>query len=136
MDMLQTNHSFLVILYNSQTFPMLDMTEKNIRMIPATRANKNRVVKWLEKQKPQTLTMPLTSMKISLSMQPSSIFFLSDGEFHDGTIRMLHKQNVRSSSTGRKKIPINTITLGSTGIGAPMMKFIADESGGQFQWAR
>ena len=136
MDMLETHHRFLVILYNSETYPMLGMTEQNIRLLPATRKNKKRVEKWLEYQQPDALTMPMFAMKTSLSLMPSSIYFLSDGEFHDFTIPMLDKLNVDDSSTGKTKIPINTITLGSTGIGAPMMKYIADESGGRFRWVR
>lgn len=136
MDMLETNHRFLVILYNMDTYPMLDMTQQNIRMIPATRTNKKRVENWLENQQPNSLTRPMTAMKMALALKPSSIYFLSDGEFHDGTIAMLDHFNVDDSSTGMTKIPINTITLGSTGVGAPMMKYIADESGGRFRWVK
>lgn len=136
MDMLQTNHRFLVILYNSETYPMLDMTAHSIRMIPATRTNKNRVANWLKDQQPAALTLPMFAMRTSLALKPSTIYFLSDGEFHDGTIAMLEKFNVDDSSTGATKIPINTITLGSTGMGAPMMKYIADLSGGRFRWVQ
>ena len=136
MDMLETGHRFLVILYNSETYPMLGMTEENIRLIPATRTNKKRVENWLNEQQPDSLTMPMVAMKRSLFLKPSSIYFLSDGEFHDYTIPMLHKYNVDDSSTGATKIPINTITLGSTGIGAPMMKYIAHISGGRFRWVQ
>jgi hypothetical protein len=136
MEMLKTSHRFLVILYNSETYPMLGMTEQNIRLIPATRTNKKRVKNWLDEQQPDALTMPMLAMKTSLSLRPSSIYFLSDGEFHDPTIPMLHRVNVDDSSTGSKKIPINTITLGSTGIGAPMMKHIANTSGGSFRWVQ
>ncbi len=136
MDMLETGHLFLVILYNTETTPMLGMTPQNIRMIPATRANKNLVLAWLKEQTPQSQTMPMVAMKTSLLLKPSSIFFLSDGEFHDQTIPMLDELNVANSSTGAQKIPINTITLGSTGFGAPLMKYIADESGGRFRWVQ
>lgn len=136
MDMLATSHRFLVILYNSETYPMLDMTLQNIRLIPATRKNKKRVEDWLKEQQPDALTMPMVAMKTSLFLKPSSIYFLSDGEFYDRTIPMLNHFNVDDSSTGATKIPINTITLGSTGIGAPMMKHIANESGGQFRWVK
>lgn len=136
MDMLESNHRFLVILYNSQTYPMLGMTDENIRLIPATRTNKQRVEKWLNYQQPDALTMPMMAMKTSLLLKPSSIYFLSDGEFYDRTIPMLNHFNVDDSSTGKTKIPINTITLGSTGIGAPLMEHIANESGGRFHWVK
>lgn len=136
MRMLETNHKFLVILYNTETIPMLGMTQNNIRMISATRTNKERVVDWLERQTPTSQTMPMVAMQTSLQLKPSSIYFLSDGEFHDRTIPMLHQFNIDDQSAGRNKIPVNTITLGSTGLGAPMMKHIADESGGSFLWVR
>ena len=136
MDMLKSSHQFLVILYNSATYPMLDMTDENIRMLPATNANKKRVRNWLNTQQPQALTLPMMAMKMSLDLKPSTIFFLSDGEFFDRTIPMLDEFNIDNRSTGATKIPINTITLGSTGLGAPMMRYIADESRGRFHWVQ
>ena len=136
MDMLKSSHQFLVILYNSATYPMLDMTEENIRMLPATNTNKKRVRDWLKTQQPEALTLPMVAMKMSLDLKPSTIFFLSDGEFFDSTIPMLDQFNIDDRSTGAAKIPINTITLGSTGLGAPMMRYIADESRGQFRWVQ
>jgi len=136
LDMLETDQRFMVVLYNDETYPMLGMTERNIRMIPATTTNRERVEKWLKGQMPQYQTKPMNAMRIGLLLKPSSIFFLSDGEFHDGTIPMLDRLNVHDSSTGTNKIPINTITLGSTGIGAPLMKYIADQSGGAFLWVQ
>lgn len=136
MEMLKTNHKFLVILYNTETKPMLGMTDRNIRLISATTGNKRRVVDWLKRQTPSSQTMPMVAMRTSLTLDPSSIYFLSDGEFHDRTIPMLHNLNVDDSSAGRRKIPVNTITLGSTGLGAPMMKHIAEESGGRFLWVQ
>ena len=134
LKMLKTNQQFLVILYNTEIFPMLEMTQKNIRLLPATRANKKRVLSWLDEQGPQSQTTPKAAMAISLMLQPSSIYFLSDGEFHDQTTAMLQNFNVDDASAGLRKIPINTITLGSTGLGAPTMLHIANTSGGKFSW--
>ena len=136
LNMLKTNQRFLVILYNTEVYPMLGMTNKNIRLLPATRKNKNRVLSWLSEQQPQSQTTPKAAMAASLMLQPSSIYFLSDGEFHDHTTVMLETLNVDNESAGYKKIPINTITLGSTGLGAPTMLQIANTSGGQFRWVR
>ena len=136
LKMLTTKQQFLVILYNTEIYPMLGMKEDQIRMIPATRTNKNRVLSWLGKQNPQSQTSPKAAMAISLKLQPSSIYFLSDGEFHDHTTFLLENFNVDNESAGFKKIPINTITLGSTGLGAPTMLEIANTSGGKFFWAR
>ena len=75
-------------------------------------------------------------MQGSLEVQPTSVFFLSDGELADDTIGLLRRLNVSNSGTGARKVPINTITLGSTGLGTGMMKLIADENDGQFVWAQ
>ena len=136
LKMLKTNQQFLVILYNTEVYPMLDMTEDNIRMLPATTTNRKRVLTWLSKQVPLSQTTPKAAMATSLKLQPSSIYFLSDGEFQDRTTQMLEEFNVDNESAGFKKIPINTITLGSTGFGAPTMLQIANTSGGKFVWAR
>jgi len=55
---------------------------------------------------------------------------------NDDTIGMLREMNVSNSATGARKVPIHTVTLGSTGIGAGMMKVIAKENDGQFAWAQ
>jgi len=136
MDMLKTNHRFLVILYNSRTYPMLGMAEEKIRLISATRTNKKRVEKWLKNQQPGNGTKPMTAMKTSLDLKPSTIYLLSDGQIHDRTINMIEQFNVDESSTGMTKIPINTISLGSSGFGAAMMKQIAERSGGRFRWVK
>jgi hypothetical protein len=75
-------------------------------------------------------------MRAAITLNPSSIYFLSDGEFQDNTVQMLDMINVEDTSAGRKQIPINTITLGSTGIGAPAMRYIAEKSGGGFHWVQ
>ena len=116
LNMLETRQRFLVILYNTEIYPMLGMTNDNIRLLPATRTNKKRVMTWLSMQRPQSQTTPQAAMATSLKLQPSSIYFLSDGEFYDRTTAMLENFNVDNESAGFKKIPINTITLGSTGL--------------------
>jgi hypothetical protein len=136
MEMLKTKHKFLVILYNTETIPMLGMNETNIRMISATLTNKRRVIEWLKRQVPTSQTTPSVAMRAAITLNPSSIYFLSDGEFQDNTVQMLDMINVEDTSAGRKQIPINTITLGSTGIGAPAMRYIAEKSGGGFHWVQ
>ena len=115
---------------------MLDTLLKETKPIKATEGNVERVMKWVKFQSPVGSTYPARAMQGSLEVQPTSIFFLSDGELADDTLGMLRRLNVSNSATGAKKIPIHTVTLGSTGIGAGIMRLIAKENNGQFVWAQ
>jgi len=136
LRLMDDNQEFLVVLYNDRIYPMLDTLLKETKPIRATEKNVERVMKWVRYQSPIGSTFPARAIRGSLEVQPTSVFFLSDGELADDTLGMLRKLNVANSGTGAKKIPVNTITLGSTGIGAGIMKLIADENDGQFVWAR
>ena len=136
ISMLQKDNDFLVILYNTETYPMLGMNAATMQMVPATDTNKALVMEWLSKQSPSSQTRPKTAMQVSLALRPSTIFLLSDGDFNDDTVAMLEQTNVEDKSTGLTQIPINTISLGNSGSGAPTMRGIAEDNGGRFYWAR
>lgn len=136
LRLMERNQQFLVVLYNDGVFPMLDTPLFETRPIVATEKNIERVMRWVKAQRPVGSTYPSRALQGSLEVKPSSIFFLSDGELNDDTIGMLRRMNVSNSATGARKVPIHTVTLGSTGIGAGMMKVIAEENDGQFAWAQ
>ena len=136
LRLLEPKQEFLVVLYNSEIFPMLDMPLRETKPIKATERNVERVLQWISYQRPAGFTLPARAMQGSLEVRPSSIFFLSDGELDDNTVEMLQHLNVSNSATGQRKVPIHTITLGSTGTGAGTMKQIADENDGLFTWAK
>ena len=136
LRMMDKKQEFLVVLYNDRIYPMLDTKLMNTKPIKATEHNIERVLKWLKFQQPMGSTLPARAMRGSLEVQPSSIFFLSDGELADDTIGLLRRLNIDDSRSGAKKIPIHTITLGSTGIGAGMMRQIANENDGDFVWVK
>ena len=115
---------------------MLDTPLMQTKPIRATEQNVERVLKWVKFQRPVGSTFPARAIRGSLEVQPSSVFFLSDGELADDTLGMLRKLNISNSATGARKVPVHTVTLGSTGVGAGMMKLIADENNGQFTWAK
>ena len=53
----------------------------------------------------------------------------------DKSIEMLAKQNVvRDGDLG--KIPIHAVSLGPNADGAELMKIIADNNNGEFNWVR
>ena len=136
LRLMDDDQEFLVVLYNDRIYPMLDTLLKETKPIRATEKNVERVMRWVKFQRPVGSTYPARAMQGSLEVQPTSVFFLSDGELADDTIGMLRRLNVSNSGTGARKVPINTITLGSTGLGTGMMKLIADENDGQFVWAQ
>ena len=136
LRLMDDDQEFLVVLYNDRIYPMLDTPLMQTKPIRATEQNVERVLKWVKFQRPVGSTFPARAIRGSLEVQPSSVFFLSDGELADDTLGMLRKLNISNSATGARKVPVHTVTLGSTGVGAGMMKLIADENNGQFTWAK
>ena len=136
LRLMDDSQEFLVVLYNDRIYPMLDTPLMLTKAMKATDENVERVMRWVSSQSPVGSTFPSRALQGSLEIQPSSVFFLSDGELADDTLGMLRELNVSNSSTGAKKIPVHTITLGSTGVGAGVMKLIAEENDGQFVWAK
>ena len=115
---------------------MLDTPLMQTKPMKATQRNVERVLKWVNYQRPVGSTFPARALQGSLEVQPTSVFFLSDGELADDTLGMLRRLNISNSATGARKVPVHTITLGSTGVGAGMMRLIAEENDGQFTWAK
>ncbi len=136
LRLMEANQEFLVVLYNDGIYPMLDTPLKKTKPIRATDRNVKLVMEWIDFQTPAGFTLPARAIRGSLEIKPSSIFFLSDGELDDDTVEMLRELNVSNSATGARKVPVHTITLGSTGAGAGTMKQIAQENDGRFTWAK
>ncbi len=136
LQMMEKHQQFLVVLYNDAIYPMLDTPLSKTKPLKATPGNIKRVLNWLELQRPGGSTLPARAIQGALELQPSSIFLLSDGELADNTIGLLRKLNVANSGAGIERVPVHTITLGSTGIGAGMMQQIANENEGQFVWVK
>ena len=133
---LDEDQEFLVAIYNDRIFPMLDRRLNETKLIKASVNNRASVIRWMRAQVPFGFTLPAPAMYGALKVKPDAIFLLSDGELGDDTVGMLRKFNLGSKSAGNPKIPINTITLGSTGAGLPTMKRIAQENEGQFIWVK
>ena len=136
LRMMEADQEFLVVLYNDRIYPMLDTPLKETKPLKATEKNVERVLDWLAYQRPVGSTLPARAILGALEVQPTSIFFLSDGELADDTRELLWGWNRHNSGEGLRKVPIHTITLGSTGVGAGMMQRIAKENDGQFHWAK
>jgi hypothetical protein len=134
---LEEDKEFLVLLYNSQTFIMMDVPEGEMALIPATLANKDRLYDWLDQQRPNGGTFPAHAMQVGLAFDPSAIFLLSDGEIRDHTDEILKRKNRphRRSNGEKEKTPIHTVLLGN-GFGREQMKSIAKFNNGKFRWAQ
>ena len=133
---LNEDQEFLVAIYNDRIFPMLGTSLTEAKLIKATVENRAKVIQWMRTQVPSGFTLPARAMYGALQVQPDAIFLLSDGELGDDTVGMLQNTNLGSKSAGAPKIPINTITLGSTGAGLPTMQTIAEENEGEFIWVK
>lgn len=137
IDRLQPDQQFLVLLYNSRTYIMMDVSAAEMSLLPATDENKIAVTEWLWNQFPNGGTYPKQAMGMSLGFQPDAIFLLSDGEIRDGTPKMLKEQNASRNRLGelKRQVPVHTVALGSR-VGLTPMQVMARQSGGQFRWVR
>ena len=133
---LNEDQEFLVALYSDRIYPMLGTNLKEAKLIKATVENRAKVIEWMRIQVPSGFTLPARAMYGALQLQPDAIFLLSDGELNDDTVGLLRDTNLNDSSAGTRKIPVNTVTLGSTGLGLSTMKMIANENRGKFVWVK
>ena len=111
---------FEVIFYNDESIPM----PGGPRPRTADTQTKNQLIAWLRVIEPDGGTDPRLAIKQAISLKPDAVFLLSDGEFPEGTVEDVAKQNVR-------KIPIHCIDLAG-GLAGDHLKRIAADSGGQY----
>lgn len=121
LQRLQSTQEFFVFFYNHQTYP-LPMQ----KWVPATQRNLNKAIGWIRDVSPYGATVPGPSLKFALNMNPDVIFLLSDGKFDSGIIPW-----VRSGNT--QHVAIHTIGFADA-IGEPVLKALAEQSGGQYRF--
>lgn len=126
IEHLTENQRYYVIFYNDGWYPMagdkpIDSTAKNI----------DRTRRWVNRLWPGGGTFPLEALLFALKLQPDAVYFLSDGRFDPAVIEALRVQN--PSSTGQ--IPIHTVAFVNQET-IPIMKQIADQSGGKFRFVQ
>ncbi|MFT5302513.1 MAG: hypothetical protein ACI87E_001866 [Mariniblastus sp.] len=140
VDKLEDGQEFLVLLYNSQTQVMLNANLRSAVLLPASNGNKRQFRYWLDRQVTNGGTYPAKAMYVALELKPDAIFLLSDGELQDATVSLLKEWNAESPDGDnyepRSVIPINTISLGGQGQGQRVMRAIASQNNGVFEWAR
>jgi hypothetical protein len=118
---LQPPQKFLVVFYNDEPIPMPGGLPR-----AAGLSSREQLLAWLRLIEPDGATDPRGAMGMALSLRPDAVYLLSDGEFPDGTVEALARQNSR-------RIPIHCIDL-SSGNSGDQLRRIARDSGGKFVW--
>ncbi|MEZ6094084.1 MAG: hypothetical protein R3C03_07560 [Pirellulaceae bacterium] len=134
LEKLGPERTFLVLLYNSETWAMFNTRPEDTVLVKATPENVVKLKRWMEQQMPGFSTYPKFALASALSVTPDSIFLLSDGEFYDDTVEYLRQANApRDRGDGKMvRVPIHTISLDFTA-GLLTLKMIADENDGAFR---
>lgn len=125
---LKPEQQFYVFFFNDQTYPMFYPRAAK-GLIPATKSNKDRALKWIRTREPGGMTNPMLSVQNALSMKPDVIFLLTDGEVErPADLReMILKHNLGST--------IHTIAFENED-GAVTLESIATENKGKFRFVR
>jgi hypothetical protein len=87
LDQLQPDQSFYVVLFSDGMLRMFDDADEPPRMLPATPENRQRLRKWLGSINADGGTQPKDAIRFAISLRPSAVFLLSDGEFNGMTSR-------------------------------------------------
>jgi hypothetical protein len=124
LNKLKPEQRFFVVFYTDQTYPLF-YPDNTIELIPAEQRNLGRVVNWVTQARVQGGTEPQMAMEMTLKLQPSVVFFLSDGDIPFQTQGIVRFYNRRSI--------VHTITFGSD-VGAKIMQQIAAKNGGEYRF--
>jgi hypothetical protein len=100
-----------------------------LQLLRATPDNLAKVVKWIKKLKPDNDTAPEDALDRALKLQPQVIYFVTDGE-----IPPTPRDSVKKFNRPHKTV-IHTIAIGSQE-GAEMLRGIARDNGGKYQFVR
>lgn len=134
---LKENQRFYVIFFDVTTHLMFQgqvkgfRKTKKLRMLNANEANLEKAKRWFARIKLGQQTQPRVSFDYGLSLNPDAIFFLTDGEFDDGTYEFLMEVAARSDRSPK----IHTIAFGNP-LAAPVLEEIARRFKGRHQFVR
>ncbi|MCP4855938.1 MAG: hypothetical protein GY903_15760 [Fuerstiella sp.] len=123
VDSLKEHHRFFVVFFNKHTYAMMwPKIEK--RLIVADRRNKNRVLGWAFTVQPREETEPQRALRMALDLKPDIVFFLTDGDIPEETLRIVKKYRSRGTC-------VHTICVGEDAA-VPVMQKIAEVGQGAF----
>lgn len=114
---------FMIYFFDTNAEPM-PVPE----MLPATPANIDYAVKWVDARAIGGGTDPNTALRFAFGLRPDTIWLLSDGEFPDPRA-MLRQFNPQ------RAVRINAIAFQDPS-GAAQLKSIADENGGVYHFVK
>ncbi|WP_158222809.1 vWA domain-containing protein [Rhodopirellula sp. MGV] len=124
---LHPSQSFFVVFFSSSPVLMFDRPVHDAELVAATSGTKQQFQEWLQRLGPSGNTIPDSSLRLAIDLDPSAIFFLSDGEFQNATSAMNIVQN-----SGRR-IPIHTIAFEDRRSCRNMLQ-VAEATGGSYRF--
>ena len=123
VNSLEETHRFFVVFFNKHTYAMMwPKIEK--RLVTADRRNKDRVLSWAFTVQPQKETEPQRALRMALDLKPDIVFFLTDGDIPEETLRLVKKYRRNGTS-------VHTICVGEDAA-IPVMQKIAEVGKGAF----
>lgn len=135
---LQENQKFYVIFFDHQTHLMFQgrvdkfRKSRQLKMLNATKKNLARVNNWFRRVDLGSHTRPRISFDYGLALEPDAIFFLTDGEFNDGTYE--HLMTIASQSQS-KRPTIHTVAFGNP-FSSRALEEIASRFNGKYRFVR
>jgi hypothetical protein len=139
LSQLQPDQSFYVVLFSSEMRRMFD-EDGPAQMLPATAENQKRLRRWINSVQPNGSTQPAGAIRLAISLQPSAIFLLSDGEFDGftpgGRGTMFDADPLVRNLIGTKRqgqVPIHSFAFEADASKANM-KALAELTGGQYRY--
>jgi len=134
IDQLDQKQQFYVILFADRTWQMLGQRASESKMLDATEANKQRLAEWLASPPTGKFTDPRKAMKLALSLNPSAVFLLSDGDFvGDDRRSIAENTEYRIQYWNQAGVPIHTIAFEDPR-GSETLEQIASDSDGTFRF--
>lgn len=123
VNSLEEHHQFFVVFFNKHTYAMMwPRIEK--RLVSASQRNKDRVLGWAFGVQPQEVTEPQRALRMALGLKPDIVFFLTDGDIPEETLRLVKKYRRDGTS-------VHTICVGEDAA-VPVMQKIAEVGQGAF----
>jgi hypothetical protein len=123
VNSLAEHQRFFVVFFNKHTYAMMwPRIEK--RLVTASQRNKDRVLGWAFGVQPQEVTEPQRALRMALDLKPDIVFFLTDGDIPDESLRLVKKYRRDGTS-------VHTICVGEDAA-IPVMQKIAEVGQGAF----
>lgn len=140
IERLHEDQSFFVILFADKAIPMFDDHWPSREGVAVTPENRTRFRDWLASVELGGGTEPGEALKIALSMQPSAVFFLSDGEFNlPDAISVVESSSGTAQVSGggeesrSGQVPIHAFAFEST-VGRRSMQRLSMQTGGEYRF--